>query len=126
MVELIMGRIRVREQDKKACCLGLTSLLALPSDQIGGEAPGRVFRAALDLLVAYKDQVAEAAKEEEAEDDDDMDGFQTNDDEDDGSDKEMGVDAEDEDEADSMRLQKLAAQVCIVLAFEVYLILGLS
>ncbi|MBA0647425.1 hypothetical protein Goklo_015306 [Gossypium klotzschianum] len=39
-----------------------------------------------------------------------MDGFQTDDDEDDGSDKEMGVDAEDEDEADSMRLQKLAAQ----------------
>ncbi|PPR97510.1 hypothetical protein GOBAR_AA23157 [Gossypium barbadense] len=54
--------------------------------------------------------VTEAAKEEEAEDDDDMDGFQTDDDEDDGSDKEMGVDAEDEDEADSMRLQKLAAQ----------------
>ncbi|PPD87278.1 hypothetical protein GOBAR_DD15763 [Gossypium barbadense] len=52
-----------------------------------------------------------AAKEEEAEDDDDMDGFQTDDDEDDGSDKEMGVDAEDEDEADSMRLQKLAAQM---------------
>ncbi|TYJ44895.1 hypothetical protein E1A91_A02G016800v1 [Gossypium mustelinum] len=99
-----------REHDKKVCCLGLTSLLALPHDQIGGEALGRVFRAALDLLVAYKDQVAEAAKEEEAEDDDDMDGFQTDDDEDDGSDKEMGVDAEDEDEADSMRLQKLAAQ----------------
>ncbi|KAK8364937.1 hypothetical protein V6Z11_A02G017800 [Gossypium hirsutum] len=99
-----------REHDKKVCCLGLTSLLALPRDQIGGEALGRVFRAALDLLVAYKDQVAEAAKEEEAEDDDDMDGFQTDDDEDDGSDKEMGVDAEDEDEADSMRLQKLAAQ----------------
>ncbi|KAG4209941.1 hypothetical protein ERO13_A02G013100v2 [Gossypium hirsutum] len=99
-----------REHDKKVCCLGLTSLLALPGDQIGGEALGRVFRAALDLLVAYKDQVAEAAKEEEAEDDDDMDGFQTDDDEDDGSDKEMGVDAEDEDEADSMMLQKLAAQ----------------
>ncbi|KAE8702954.1 Importin beta-like SAD2 [Hibiscus syriacus] len=62
-----------REHDKKVCCLGLTSLLALP----------------------------EAAN--------DMDGFQTADDED-GSDKEMGVDAEDEDEADSLRLQKLAAQ----------------
>ncbi|GMJ01728.1 enhanced miRNA activity 1, SUPER SENSITIVE TO ABA AND DROUGHT2, UNARMED 9 [Hibiscus trionum] len=98
------------EHDKKVCCLGLTSLLALPGEQIAGEALGRVFRAALDLLVAYKDQVAEAAKEEEAEDDDDMDGFQTDDDEEDGSDKEMGVDAEDEDEADSLRLQKLAAQ----------------
>lgn len=42
-----------------------------------------------------------------------MDGFQTDDEDDDvdGSDKEMGVDAEDGDEADSIRLQKLAAQV---------------
>jgi hypothetical protein len=47
-----------REQDKKVCCLGLTSLLALPGDQLPGEALGRVFRATLDLLVAYKDQVA--------------------------------------------------------------------
>lgn len=57
---------------------------------------------------------AEAAKEEEAEDDDDgMDGFQTDDEDDDGdgSDKEMGVDTEDGDEADSVRLQKLAEQV---------------
>lgn len=55
----------------------------------------------------------EAAKEDEAEDDDDMHGLQTDedDDEDDGSDKEMGVDAEEGDEADSTRLQKLAAQV---------------
>ncbi|KAL4298142.1 hypothetical protein GQ457_12G002620 [Hibiscus cannabinus] len=99
-----------REHDKKVCCLGLTSLLALPSEQLAGEALGRVFKATLDLLVAYKDQVAEAANEEEAEDDD-MDGFQTDDDDDaNGSDKEMGVDAEDEDEADNIRLQKLAAQ----------------
>lgn len=104
-----------REHDKKVCCLGLTSLLALPSDQLPGEALERVFRATLDMLVAYKDQVAEAAKEEdEAEDDDDndMDGFETDDEDDigDASDKEMGVDAEDGDEADSIRLQKLAAQ----------------
>ncbi|XP_031254768.1 importin beta-like SAD2 [Pistacia vera] len=101
-----------REHDKKVCCLGLTSLLGLPADQLPVEALGRIFRATLDLLVAYKDQVAEAAKEEEAEDDDDMDGFQTDDEDDDGdgSDKEMGVDAEDGDEADSIRLQKLAAQ----------------
>lgn len=114
---------------------------------------GRVFKATLDLLVKYKDQIAglksynflilllpymvhshfrynlifyqhlwwfckiylfyfvspEAEKEDEAEDDDEMDGFQT-DDEDDGS-EEMGVDAEDGDEADSIRYQKLAAQV---------------
>lgn len=56
---------------------------------------------------------AEAAKEEEAEEDDDMDGFQTDEDDidGDGSDKEMGIDAEDGDEADSIKLQKLAAQV---------------
>lgn len=131
-----------REQDKKVCCLGLTSLLALPADQLPGEALGRVFRATLDLLVAYKDQVAglslthtlffiyisklgpnphiyyapldtEAAKEEEVEEDDDMDGYPSDEDDDDGdgSDKEMGFDAEDGDEVDSIKLQKLAAQV---------------
>ncbi|KAG4131402.1 hypothetical protein ERO13_D09G204200v2 [Gossypium hirsutum] len=95
-----------REHDKKVCCLGLTSLLALPGEQFPGEALERVFKATLDLLVAYK----VAANEEEVEDDD-MDGFQTDDEDDaDASDKEMGVDAEDEDEADNIRLQKLAAQ----------------
>ncbi|KAG6785265.1 hypothetical protein POTOM_010995 [Populus tomentosa] len=104
-----------REHDKKVCCLGLTSLLALPADQLPGDALGRVFRATLDLLVQYKDQLAEAAKEEEAEDLDDMDGFQTDDEDDDAdeSDKEMGVDAEDGDEAESIKLQKLAAQLPI-------------
>ncbi|XP_059632843.1 importin beta-like SAD2 [Cornus florida] len=101
-----------REHDKKVCSLGLTSLLPLPAEQLPGDALGRVFHATLDLLVAYKDQVAEAAKEEEVEDDDDMDGLQSDDEDDDGdgSDKEMGVDAEDGDEADSIKLQKLAAQ----------------
>ncbi|KAI3987446.1 hypothetical protein MKX01_042450, partial [Papaver californicum] len=47
-----------REHDKKVCSLGLTSLLALPGDQLPGEAFARVFTATLDLLVAYKDQVA--------------------------------------------------------------------
>ncbi|KAM1248941.1 hypothetical protein ACFX2I_031669 [Malus domestica] len=101
-----------REHDKKVCCLGLTSLMTLPAELLPGEALGRVFRAALDLLVAYKEQVAEAAKEEEPEDDDEMDGFPTDDDDEygDGSDKEMGLDAEDGDEVDSVKLQKLAAQ----------------
>ncbi|KAK8281348.1 hypothetical protein V6Z12_D09G232500 [Gossypium hirsutum] len=99
-----------REHDKKVCCLGLTSLLALPGEQFPGEALERVFKATLDLLVAYKGQITVAANEEEVEDDD-MDGFQTDDEDDaDASDKEMGVDAEDEDEADNIRLQKLAAQ----------------
>ncbi|KAK6914386.1 Importin-beta, N-terminal domain [Dillenia turbinata] len=103
-----------REHDKKVCCLGLTSLLALPADQLPAEALGRVFRASLDLLVAYKDQLAEAVREEEAEDDDAIDGFQSDDDEDgDVSDKEMGVDGEDGDEADSMTLKKLASQASV-------------
>ncbi|XP_058093575.1 importin beta-like SAD2 isoform X2 [Magnolia sinica] len=98
-----------REHDKKVCLLGLTSLLALPADQLPGEALERVFRATLDLLVAYKDQVA-AGKEEDG-DDDNMDGFQTDEEDDEyETDKEMGDDGEDADEADSLKLQKLAAQ----------------
>ncbi|KAK4387968.1 Importin beta-like SAD2 [Sesamum angolense] len=99
------------EHDKKVCCLGLTSLLPLPADQLPGEALERVFKSTLDLLVAYKDQVAEALKEEEeGEDDDDMGNFQTDEEDDDAdSDKDMGVD-EDGDEADSVKLQKLAAR----------------
>ncbi|KAJ6798277.1 importin beta-like SAD2 [Iris pallida] len=60
-----------RENDKKVCCLGLTSLVALPEDQMPMEALTRVFKATLDLLVSYKDQVAEAKKEYEVEEDDD-------------------------------------------------------
>ncbi|KAG6485748.1 hypothetical protein ZIOFF_054313 [Zingiber officinale] len=47
-----------REHDKKVCCLGLTSVLGLPADQLPGEAFERVFKATLDLLVSYKDQIA--------------------------------------------------------------------
>lgn len=47
-----------REHDKKVCCLGLTALLQLPVEQLPAEALLRVFKATLDLLVAYKDQVA--------------------------------------------------------------------
>ncbi|XP_033514995.1 importin beta-like SAD2 isoform X2 [Nicotiana tomentosiformis] len=83
-----------REHDKKVCCLGLLSLLSLPADQLPEETLGRIFKAILDLLVVYKDQVA-AANEEEAEDDDNMDG---------------GLQTEEGDEADSNRIIKLAAQ----------------
>ncbi|KAL8157667.1 hypothetical protein AgCh_002392 [Apium graveolens] len=100
-----------REHDKKVCCLGLTALIPLPVDQLPVEALQRVFKATLDLLVAYKDQVAEAAKEAEAEHDDDMNGLQS-DEEDDAEDGEMGVDAEDGDEDNNKTLQRLAAQVC--------------
>ncbi|XP_020693789.1 importin beta-like SAD2 [Dendrobium catenatum] len=99
-----------REYDKKVCCLGLTSLIALSEEQLPADALGRVFCATLELLVAYKDQVAEAKKEADVEDDD-MDGFQTDDDEDDESDRDMGDDEEEDgDEADSRKLKKLAAQ----------------
>lgn len=55
---------------------------------------------------------SEAAKEEPENDDDMDDGLETDDDdEDDDDDKEMGVDAEDGDAADNLRLQRLAAQV---------------
>ncbi|KAL0918671.1 hypothetical protein M5K25_010694 [Dendrobium thyrsiflorum] len=99
-----------REYDKKVCCLGLTSLIALTEEQLPADALGRVFCATLELLAAYKDQVAEAKKEADVEDDD-MDGFQTDDDEDDESDRDMGDDEEEDgDEADSRKLKKLAAQ----------------
>lgn len=98
-----------REHDKKVCCLGLTSLLSLPEEQLPGEAFGRVFNATLDLLVSYKDQVAESKKEYDGEDDD-MDGFQSDEEDEDESDKEMGDDDEEGDEAESLKFQKLAAQ----------------
>ncbi|KAJ0261946.1 Importin beta-like SAD2 [Hirschfeldia incana] len=101
-----------REHDKKVCCLGLTSLLALPGGQFPDEALQRVFRATLDLLLAYKNQLAEAAKVTEIDYEDEMNGLESDEDEDDdGSDGEMGMDdTEDGDEAESMKLQKLAAQ----------------
>uniref|UniRef100_A0A1J3IJ64 Importin beta-like SAD2 n=1 Tax=Noccaea caerulescens TaxID=107243 RepID=A0A1J3IJ64_NOCCA len=101
-----------REHDKKVCCLGLTSLLALPGGPFPDEALQRVFKATLDLLVAYKNQLAEAAKETEVDYEDDMNGLESDDDDDDdGSDGEMGMDAtEDGDEAESRKLAKLAAQ----------------
>nr|GMD68068.1 importin beta-like SAD2 [Ipomoea batatas] len=98
-----------REHEKKVCCLGLTSLLSLPADQLPTAALEGIFKAILELLVAYKEQLAEAAKAEEAEDELEMDGFQSDDDED-GSDREMADDDEDGDEAHSLKLQKLAAQ----------------
>ncbi|CAN6244311.1 unnamed protein product [Urochloa humidicola] len=100
-----------REHDKKVCCLGLTSLIGLPADKIPAEALDRIFKATLELLVAYKDQVAENKKRnEEAEDD--MDGFDADeeDDEEVDSDKDMGLDDEDGDEVSSIQLQKLAAE----------------
>mgnify|MGYP004713309525 FL=1 len=53
------------------------------------------------------------SEKEAAEDNDDMDGLPTDDEDDEGdvSDKEMGIDDEDGDEADNIKLQKLAAQV---------------
>lgn len=96
-----------REHDKKVCCLGLTSLLALPSSQLPVDAFQQVFKATLDLLVSYKDQVAEANKDDDGNEDD-MGDFNSDEDEDDED--EMGVDDDDGDEADNLKLQKLAAR----------------
>ncbi|XP_062223323.1 importin beta-like SAD2 [Phragmites australis] len=101
-----------RDHDKKVCCLGLTSLIGLPADKIPAEDLYQIFKATLELLVAYKDQVAESKKQNEA-DADDMDGFDADeeDDEEVDSDKEMGLDdEEDGDEVSSLHLQKLAAE----------------
>ncbi|KAJ4762367.1 Importin beta-like SAD2 [Rhynchospora pubera] len=97
-----------REHDKKVCLLGLTSLICLPADQLPPETLERVFKATLELLVAYKDQVEESKKLAE-EGDDDMDGFEADTEEEEEEEADMG-DAEDGDEADSLRLQKLAAE----------------
>ncbi|KAF8098130.1 hypothetical protein N665_0273s0030 [Sinapis alba] len=92
------------EHDKKVCILGLTSILSLPAGQLPGEVLPPVFRALLELLVAYKDQLAEAAKAEEEDDedgdDDNMDDFETDEED----------DEENPDETDDSTLRKLAAQ----------------
>ncbi|KAF2933398.1 importin beta-like SAD2 isoform X1 [Oryza sativa Japonica Group] len=96
-----------REHDKKVCCLGLTSLISLPANHIPPEALERIFKATLELLVSYKDQVAESKWENEAAAED-LDGFDGDEeDEDIESDKEMGYDDEDGDEVSSVNLQKL-------------------
>ncbi|XP_051127238.1 importin beta-like SAD2 isoform X2 [Andrographis paniculata] len=110
-----------RGQDKKVCCLGLTSLLSLPANLLPGEALLHFLKATLGLLVAYKEQQrAESGKEDadadadadaevEEADTDDMSSIQSDDDDDD-SDRGMGVDDEDGDEAHTRRLKKLVAQ----------------
>ncbi|WOL14409.1 importin beta-like SAD2 isoform X1 [Canna indica] len=98
-----------RVHDKKVCCLGLTSLISLPADQLPHEALERVFKATLDLLDSYKDQVAEVEKQNAVADD--MDDFYGDEeDEEEESDKEMGDDAEDGDELDNLKLQKFASE----------------
>ncbi|XP_019174437.1 PREDICTED: importin beta-like SAD2 isoform X2 [Ipomoea nil] len=99
-----------REHEKKVYCLGLTSLLSLPADQMPAAAFEGIFlRPFLTSLYASKEQLAEAAKGEDAEDEVEMDGFRSDDD-DNESDREMADDDEDGDEADSLKLQKLAAK----------------
>ena len=51
--------------------MGLTSLLSLPSELLPEESLGQIFRAVLDPLVAYKEQVAETTKGDEDDDFDD-------------------------------------------------------
>ena len=65
-------------------------------------------------IIPFPIFLAEAAKEAEVDYENEMNGLDSDDeDDDDGSDGEMGMDdTEDGDEAESMRLKKLAAQVC--------------
>ncbi|KAJ0988973.1 hypothetical protein J5N97_007329 [Dioscorea zingiberensis] len=85
-----------RKHDKKICCLGLTSLLSLPADWLSEETFDLVFKAIIELLVAYKDQVTEfqgehydADVDDDDDDDDDMDGLQTDEVENNESEQEM-------------------------------------
>ncbi|CAL5032954.1 unnamed protein product [Urochloa decumbens] len=98
-----------REYAKKVCCLGLTSLIGLPASHIPGEALERIFKSTLELLVAYKDQVAESKMQNEAAADD-LDGFDADEEEDDEveSDKEMGLDDEDGDGVNNFNPQSFA------------------
>ncbi|CAN6275464.1 unnamed protein product [Urochloa humidicola] len=98
-----------REYAKKVCCLGLTSLIGLPASHIPGEALERIFKSTLELLVAYKDQVAESKRQNEAAADD-LDGFDADEEEDDEveSDKEMGLDDEDGDGVNNFNPQSFA------------------
>lgn len=81
----------------------------------------QVFKALLKLLVAYKEQRAEAAKVEEVEDDDEEEWDGTADD---GEwDKEIDDD-EDEGDESTEKLQKLAAQARIKNTSSVFLRLG--
>ncbi|KAM0916061.1 hypothetical protein ACQ4PT_010415 [Festuca glaucescens] len=95
-----------KEHGKKVCCLGLTSLIGLPANHIPAEALERVFKATLELLVAYKDQVAESKTQNEDTDVDEFDADEEEDEEDE-DDKEMGADDEDQDEVNSLNIQRL-------------------
>ncbi|KAK3145078.1 hypothetical protein QOZ80_4AG0322730 [Eleusine coracana subsp. coracana] len=98
-----------REYAKKVCCLGLTSLIGLPASHIPGDALERIFKSTLELLVAYKDQVAESKRQNEA-DADELDGFGADEDEDEEveSDKEMGLDDEEADGINNFDPQKFS------------------
>ncbi|RLM75616.1 importin beta-like SAD2 [Panicum miliaceum] len=97
-----------REYAKKVCCLGLTSLIGLPASHIPGEALERIFKSTLELLVAYKDQVAESKRQNEAAAED-LDGFDADEeDEEVESDKEMGLDDEDGDVANNFNPKSFA------------------
>ncbi|CAA6667948.1 unnamed protein product [Spirodela intermedia] len=101
------GSVRtLEEHDKKVCCLGLTSLMILPAAQLPVEALSRICRATLELLVLYKDQVAESKNETDSNDDN-MDGSQTDDDNEDES---LIDGTDDGGEEDDAKIQKVATQ----------------
>nr|XP_018676718.1 PREDICTED: importin beta-like SAD2 isoform X2 [Musa acuminata subsp. malaccensis] len=99
-----------RQHDKKVFCLGLTSLVGLPADQLPGEALAHVVRATLKLLDSYKNQIRAEEQIAAVHGINDFDSDEEDVDEED-FDKEVGDDDEDWDEAYSLKLQKLAAEV---------------
>ncbi|MCO5595130.1 hypothetical protein L7F22_049168 [Adiantum nelumboides] len=100
-----------REHDKKVCILGLLSLLPLSTELMPQEVQAgidQIFKAVLQLLMAYKQQLEESAKKQNvAEDDEELESSGS---ERDNWDNDLEDKDEDNDEADAEKLQKLAAE----------------
>ncbi|MCO5586566.1 hypothetical protein L7F22_040508 [Adiantum nelumboides] len=100
-----------REHDKKVCILGLLSLLPLSTELMPQEVQAgldQIFKAVLQLLMAYKQQLEESAKKQNvAEDDEELESSGS---ERDNWDNDLEDEDEDNDEADAEKLQKLAAE----------------
>nr|CAB3486688.1 unnamed protein product [Digitaria exilis] len=90
------------------------------ASHIPGEALERIFKSTLELLVAYKDQVAES-KRQNAAAADDLDGFDADEeDEEVESDKEMGLDDEDGDGVNNFDPQSFAEVRAMILTYHLH------
>ncbi|XP_057436510.1 importin beta-like SAD2 isoform X2 [Lotus japonicus] len=71
-----------KKHERKVCCLGLTSLLTVPADQLQELALGDMLCATLDALHVYKDQINGTLRDKKYyEDEDGGDGLYASDDE---------------------------------------------